>query len=519
MPTPCRCASRASPKRHAAQCGSVNVLSGAPYGYRYLSKWVGVYAARYDIVLEKARVVRRIFLWVGQERYAIAEVCRRLQRQGKPSPSRATIASHKVSRCFSRCRISSLRCFLMVLFRTMSTTSTSWAHGDLARILDRHASRRIAEVSTVSVLCGPVGACGGTWRHWASVTGRSIVIAPRNRFPTTEWVRSVVGHVDLPAMAVQCLAQRAGSDPDSLLAAWSAKTVADRQRFQHTLVPEADDELLFAVATLAVDSVSYGTVASALSSLGDRIVPLIVRLVPAMRWPGVLFVAGTNDDFSAISAVAVQWALSVPAVPIAVAVPVTVWREFLMVAPESRAKALLREGELAVPGIDPATVERTLSEAGAARAAVNAIVAVGPDSAMVESAVNLIRVTGAPPATQTEADRARSAAERFLFAFLESLPETTGRFELNAALDFPFGPRPAEVDLLCRSPRIAIELDGYFHFLAADGYRRDRAKDWELQRRGYLVLRFLAEDVIPNLEMIRDRILDALTVTPLGGQH
>ena len=37
-----------------------------------------------------------------------------------------------------------------------------------------------------------------------------------------------------------------------------------------------------------------------------------------------------------------------------------------------------------------------------------------------------------------------------------------------------------------------------------------------LQRRGFVVLRFLAEDVIPRLEMIRDRILDALTVTPLG---
>ena len=91
-----------------------------------------------------------------------------------------------------------------------------------------------------------------------------------------------------------------------------------------------------------------------------------------------------------------------------------------------------------------------------------------------------------------------------------------GRFELNAALDFPFGPRRAEVDLLCRSPRIAVEVDGYFHFRAPDGYRRDRAKDWELQRRGYLVLRFLAEDVIANIEMIRDRILDALNLSPFG---
>ena len=256
----------------------------------------------------------------------------------------------------------------------------------------------------------------------------------------------------------------------------------------------------------------------ALSDLGDRIVPLILHLVPSALWPSVLFVAGSGDDFSAVSPVVVRWATSVPAVPVAVVVPSAVWGDFLTGAPESRAKALLREGELAVTAIDPATVERTLSEAGAAGSAVTALAAIGPDAALVESAVGVVRATAAPPPTLADDDRARSAAERFLFAFLESLPETAGRFELNASLDFPFGPRPAEVDLLCRASRIAIELDGYFHFLAPDGYRRDRTKDWELQRRGYLVLRFLAEDVFPRLEMIRDRILDALTVTPHGAQ-
>src|SRR5262245_17880739 len=49
-----------------------------------------------------------------------------------------------------------------------------------------------------------------------------------------------------------------------------------------------------------------------------------------------------------------------------------------------------------------------------------------------------------------------------------SLPETAGRFELNATLDFRFGSRPAEVDLLCREPRIALEIDGYFHFQNAE---------------------------------------------------
>src|SRR5262249_37396932 len=73
-------------KRHAARHGSVNVLSGAPYGYHYISKWEGGGVARYEIVLEEARIVRQVFSWVGQERCSITEVCRRLQHQGIPSP-------------------------------------------------------------------------------------------------------------------------------------------------------------------------------------------------------------------------------------------------------------------------------------------------------------------------------------------------------------------------------------------------------------------------------------------------
>jgi hypothetical protein len=400
----------------------------------------------------------------------------------------------------------------------MPGANTPQTLGDPATILDRHAIRRAAGVPTVTLLVGPIGADSGTWRRWAFTTGRSVVVASRNIFPTADWIRLIAGQVDLPVAAVHYLANRARRDPDEFLAAWKEKTAADRERFWSTLAPDLDDDLLGALANLVVDQGSRSTVAMALNGLGDRIVPLIIRLVPSALWPSVLFVAGSSDDFSAVGLVAVQWATSVPAVPIAVVVPPAAWDRFLTTAPESRAKALLREGELAVLGIDPVTVERTLGEAGAMGSAVTALAMIGPDAALVESAVSVVRATAAPPTTQEDDDRARSAAERFLFAFLESLPETAGRFEMNASLDFPFGPRAAEVDLLCRSPQIAVELDGYFHFLAPDSYRRDRTKDWELQRRGYLVLRFLAEDVFPKLEMIRDRILDAFSVSTHGEQ-
>jgi site-specific DNA recombinase len=74
-------------KKHAASSGSVNVLAGAPYGYRYLDRHVGGGEARYEILDDQAQVVRQIFHWVGVERLSIGEVCRRLRRAGHRSPS------------------------------------------------------------------------------------------------------------------------------------------------------------------------------------------------------------------------------------------------------------------------------------------------------------------------------------------------------------------------------------------------------------------------------------------------
>jgi site-specific DNA recombinase len=84
-------------KQYAARHGSVNVLSGAPYGYRYVRKHEGGGEARYQVLAEEARVVQKIFEWIGQERCSIGEVCRRLQREsiptrtGKAAWDRATI--------------------------------------------------------------------------------------------------------------------------------------------------------------------------------------------------------------------------------------------------------------------------------------------------------------------------------------------------------------------------------------------------------------------------------------------
>src|SRR5262245_37073337 len=69
-------------KLHAARVGLVNVLSGAPYGYRYVNKHAGGGQARYDLIPDEARVVRHVVEWIGRARLSIGEVCRRLMQAG-----------------------------------------------------------------------------------------------------------------------------------------------------------------------------------------------------------------------------------------------------------------------------------------------------------------------------------------------------------------------------------------------------------------------------------------------------
>ena len=59
-------------KRYAAQRGLVNVLSGSPYGYRYIAKRDGN-PASYEVAPEQETVVQQIFEWVGRDRFSINE--------------------------------------------------------------------------------------------------------------------------------------------------------------------------------------------------------------------------------------------------------------------------------------------------------------------------------------------------------------------------------------------------------------------------------------------------------------
>jgi len=118
-------------------------------------------------------------------------------------------------------------------------------------------------------------------------------------------------------------------------------------------------------------------------------------------------------------------------------------------------------------------------------------------------------VAAAQPASDTH--RARSASEAFLFQRLESLPETTGLFQLNTKLPIPFDNwSEMEVDLYCAKLNLAIEIDGPQHLADPAAYRRDRRKDALLQEHGCHILRFLAGDLSKHLDTTLDAILRAI---------
>jgi site-specific DNA recombinase len=71
-------------KRHRAKAGCVNVLSGAPYGYRYLKKSEAADAC-YAVDETQAAIVREIFDWYAVEGLSIGAIARRLNDRRVPT--------------------------------------------------------------------------------------------------------------------------------------------------------------------------------------------------------------------------------------------------------------------------------------------------------------------------------------------------------------------------------------------------------------------------------------------------
>jgi len=67
-----------------------------------------------------------------------------------------------------------------------------------------------------------------------------------------------------------------------------------------------------------------------------------------------------------------------------------------------------------------------------------------------------------------------------------------------------------EVDLLCATTELVIEIDGAQHLGDAKAYRRDRRKDALLQSHGFFVLRFLDDDLGKHLDLVLETVLQTM---------
>src|ERR1035437_5349071 len=76
-------------KRHRAQQGSINVLSGAPYGYRYVKK-SDTAAAYYEVVESEAAVVRLVYEVYTQQGFSINAIARMLNERQIPTRTETT---------------------------------------------------------------------------------------------------------------------------------------------------------------------------------------------------------------------------------------------------------------------------------------------------------------------------------------------------------------------------------------------------------------------------------------------
>jgi very-short-patch-repair endonuclease len=219
-----------------------------------------------------------------------------------------------------------------------------------------------------------------------------------------------------------------------------------------------------------------------------------------------------RDWLEHVAPEAVRLVEQTPQRPVAIAAGAATFSAWLAER-RDRAAALIAEGMIELTGgdADPVRVDAEPVRVVVGPAADAPPVRVGvPDPAVVSD--------GAVASDPARLARARSLAELTLHEALAATASTAGRFELNQLVGFHFGGRPAEVDLLSRRDRVAIEIDGHHHFTSLDGYRRDRRKDLLLQARGFAVIRFLADDVLADPRAAVRAVCELLAQRMGGGR-
>jgi hypothetical protein len=387
------------------------------------------------------------------------------------------------------------------------------------RLLARHDQRRRAGLPTVSVLLAEPSAANAAWRKWIRrdrPAVESTASAPRDLVVAV--IDAIRRSTDLALLALQYLTRSArigaGSDDPAI----DIRTPHDLDTLVQAALDAGAPENMARAALEFCRTVDAhrttrdvveridGVLGSAAGLQWFKVLNAVAALLPSELWPAIFLTSPSTADASSwhreASVSIEQLTQTVPQWPVVVAIAPEAFDRFCREAPASRAKSLLQSG--VIPLSISAAASGGAERASSQPATIRALKA-------VQTSARLLEALEAAQALQPRQDEeARSAAERFLFELLESHPASKGQFVLNADPGFDFGPRAAEVDLLALGLRLAVEVDGYYHFTDPVAYRRDRRKDWELQRHGFRVVRVLADDVVTRMDEVLDFILGSI---------
>lgn len=395
--------------------------------------------------------------------------------------------------------------------------------------LSLHQSQRCQAIPTLSVLRGKVIAARQLWTLWSDQTHRPTGIGVYTSIAALLeiWLTAIAHHNDLRSRILQSLAALTHRPEAELTAFLASTSDYQRQLFWQQLAPLSEDvERLQSIVDWLPDSPGLEPQTKQLASEDSSMVlanfAAVARLFPQSAVPGLLVLLPEDYRGEAALTALAQLVEAVPQIPVTLALTVAQSQGLLNELPESRAKAMLRGGLIDVPSPEPGNIRQWLSTHGLDDEQIQPLLHLaethGTTPEALDTALTLLN-QAYQPETAEAAEVYRSQAEWFLFQYLEARPTTMGRFQVNARVDIDFGGRPMEVDFLDAEAKIVIELDGHYHFQSLDNYRRDRRKDRLLQQQGFLVLRFLSEDVVSDLEDILDAVDQALTTRPPAIPH
>ena len=341
---------------------------------------------------------------------------------------------------------------------------------NIRALLARHQIRRQQGLPTLSLLVGPPEHALAAWADWAESAGRNVLVcdAVAELDIAGQVLRGVARSTDLTGAALAWVGSNSANRFPLSRTRLGRMTRQEFDDFWHAFVDAQDPGtaalLVRRILTSTLDETDG--VASLEAFVADasqrgrasRLTALFRGLVELLDVPGmpvfisIPFASVGKDCRQSLFRLLADLLASESSLSFALQISSTELTLFCQAEPDSRALALLREGCIELDSVDIQS-SRPVSDA--------------PNSAVPVSATEYLAKIGASEkassllaeavccfetANTANEDRARSAAERFLFEVLESLPATAGRFKLNQQLEFQHGPGPAEGDLVRTRP-------------------------------------------------------------------